>query len=65
MEALVAAYKPIAGQKSLLEAVELIPSAGGCYELKVDGKLVYSKLATGAHLSNEEAVRLVREAGQQ
>jgi selenoprotein W-related protein len=25
----------------------LIPSKGGCFELKVDGELIYSKLETG------------------
>ncbi len=25
----------------------LIPSSGGCFELKADGELLYSKLATG------------------
>lgn len=25
----------------------LVPSKGGCFELKVDGKLIYSKLETG------------------
>jgi selenoprotein W-related protein len=30
-----------------IKDVTLIPSKGGCFELKVDGKLVYSKLQTG------------------
>jgi selenoprotein W-related protein len=27
--------------------MKLIPSSGGCFELSVNGKLVYSKLETG------------------
>jgi len=33
--------------KQNLSEVKLIPSDGGCFELKVDGDLIYSKLATG------------------
>lgn len=27
--------------------MKLIPSGGGCFELTVDGELIYSKLKTG------------------
>lgn len=27
--------------------MKLIPAGGGCFELKADGELLYSKLATG------------------
>ena len=30
-----------------VESFELIPDAGGCFELTLDGQLVYSKLKTG------------------
>jgi selenoprotein W-related protein len=30
-----------------IKDVTLLPSKGGCFELTVDGKLVYSKLKTG------------------
>ena len=33
--------------KQQLESLELQPSGGGCFELTVNGKTVYSKLATG------------------
>ena len=33
---------------------ELIPSGGGAFEVIVDGKLVYSKKATGRHCTEEE-----------
>jgi selenoprotein W-related protein len=33
--------------KERVKSLELIPSSGGCFELTVDGQLVYSKLQTG------------------
>jgi len=34
--------------KQKVSGLELEPSGGGCFELTVNGKLVYSKLETGA-----------------
>jgi selenoprotein W-related protein len=39
----------------------LEPSKGGCFELTVDGKLIYSKLATG-EFPDEDA--MVAEVGK-
>jgi selenoprotein W-related protein len=33
--------------KQSIKELKLIPSKGGCFELKLDGKLVYSKLEAG------------------
>lgn len=33
--------------KQKIESLELVPSGGGCFELSLDGDLVYSKLQTG------------------
>jgi selenoprotein W-related protein len=33
--------------KQKVKAWTLVPSSGGCFELTVDGELVYSKLQTG------------------
>jgi selenoprotein W-related protein len=33
--------------KQKIADLKLIPSGGGAFELKVDGELIYSKLATG------------------
>lgn len=33
--------------------IHLIPSRGGLFEVKVDGKLVYSKLETDRHANYE------------
>lgn len=38
---------------------QLIPSKGGCFELKVDGQLVYSKLQTGQFPDDEDMVEQV------
>ena len=40
-------------------SVKLIPSDGGTFEVKVDDKLVYSKLQTGRHAEPGEVARLV------
>lgn len=42
-----------------IEAIRLIPSDGGTFEVKVDDDLVYSKLQTGRHPQEGEIVRLV------
>lgn len=39
--------KLLSKYKQNLEELKLIPSDGGCFELKIDGDLVYSKLETG------------------
>jgi selT/selW/selH-like putative selenoprotein len=40
----------------------MIPSKGGCFELTVGGKLLYSKLETGKFPDEAEMVRRVAEA---
>ena len=34
--------------KQQIKDLKLIPSRGGCFELNVDGKLIWSKLKTGS-----------------
>ena len=41
--------------KKKVSGLELEPSDGGCFELTVNDKLVYSKLATG-QFPDEEAI---------
>lgn len=41
------ADKLLAKFKNRLAEVALVPSSGGVFEVMVDGKKVYSKLATG------------------
>jgi selenoprotein W-related protein len=33
--------------KQSIRDMKLIPSGGGCFEVKANGELIYSKLATG------------------
>ncbi len=33
--------------KQRIQDMKLIPGAGGCFELSVNGELIYSKLETG------------------
>jgi selenoprotein W-related protein len=47
--------------KQQLQGLELQPSSGGCFELTVDGELVYSKLASG-EFPDEQA--MVKEIGK-
>ncbi len=37
-----------------IQDFKLTPSRGGCFELTVDGKLVYSKLKTGEFPNDED-----------
>lgn len=37
----------------------LIPSGGGCFELKVNGELVYSKLQTGKFPDEQQMLALL------
>ena len=39
----------------------MIPSKGGCFELTVGGKMLYSKLQTGEFPDEEELVEAVGE----
>ena len=45
--------------KQKVGALELIPAGGGCFELSLDGELVYSKLKTGEFPDESEMVKLV------
>jgi len=39
--------------------VELISSGGGVFEVEVDGRLVYSKKATGRHCTEQEICQAI------
>ena len=41
--------------KQRVKDLKLIPGKGGCFELTVDGELVYSKLKTG-QFPNDQAI---------
>ena len=42
-----------------IESIALVPSDGGRFEIEVNQKLLYSKLATGRHVEPTEVVRLL------
>ena len=42
-----------------IDAITLIPSDGGKFEVMIDDKLVYSKLATGRHVESGETAKHV------
>jgi selenoprotein W-related protein len=45
--------------KQKIKDLKLIPSGGGCFELTVNGQLIYSKLKTGEFPDEEWAVKTV------
>jgi len=45
--------------KHKIAGLRLIPSRGGCFELVVDGELVYSKLKTGVFPNEDDMVQAV------
>jgi selenoprotein W-related protein len=48
--------------KQRIASLRLIPSKGGCFELVLDGELVYSKLKTGSFPDEEDMVQTVAKA---
>jgi len=53
--------KILARFKQKIGELRLVPASGGCFELKVDGQLVYSKLETGRFPDEKWAVDAVGE----
>ncbi len=45
--------------KQAIRRYTLIPSKGGCFELTVGGKVIYSKLQTGRFPDEEELLKKV------
>jgi selenoprotein W-related protein len=45
--------------KQTIEGLELQPSSGGCFEVTVDGELVYSKLKTGSFPDEDKLVNQI------
>jgi len=42
-----------------IESINLVPSDGGCFEVEVNGSLLFSKLETKSHVEPGEGVGLV------
>jgi selenoprotein W-related protein len=51
----------LAAFKQKIASLRLVPSRGGCFELVVNGELVYSKLKTGVFPDEDEMVREIGE----
>jgi len=45
----------------IIAEIELVPSDGGAYEIRVDGVLIYSKLETGRHADPPEILGLFKD----
>jgi selenoprotein W-related protein len=45
----------------LIEAIRLVPSDGGKFEVTANGQLLYSKLSTHRHAEPGEVLGLVRK----
>jgi selT/selW/selH-like putative selenoprotein len=45
-----------------IRSIELIPSDGGRFEVKVGDQLVYSKLQTGSHIDPGDLIELIEKA---
>lgn len=55
-------FRAPVGNASLVEEIVLVPGSKGMYEISVDGRLVYSKLKTGQHIKDSDAIKLIRAA---
>jgi selenoprotein W-related protein len=47
--------------KQRITALEMVPSGGGCFEVDLDGRRIYSKNETGDFPDEEEIVKLVEQ----
>jgi selenoprotein W-related protein len=55
------AAKVLTAFKQKIASLRLIPSRGGCFELVVNGELVYSKLKTGVFPDEDAMVHAVAD----
>jgi selenoprotein W-related protein len=53
--------KLLATYKQKIKDLRLIPASGGCFELSVNGGLLYSKLKTGKFPEEDAMVKAVGE----
>jgi selenoprotein W-related protein len=51
--------------KQKIRGVTLVPAGGGCFELTVDGDLLYSKLQSGKFPDEDWVVKAVQERSKQ
>jgi selT/selW/selH-like putative selenoprotein len=48
-----------------IQEINLVPGGKGMYEISVDGNLIYSKLQTGKHITDEAAISLIKKTVMQ
>jgi selenoprotein W-related protein len=51
--------KLLSEYKQQIRKLTLVPSGGGCFELKADGELLYSKLETGQFPDEQAVVEMI------
>ena len=56
--------KLLTSYKQRIEELRLIPADGGCFELSINGDLVYSKLKTGQFPDEQAILDLVASRGK-
>ena len=49
------------GLKQKIQNLTLVPAGGGCFEVTVDGELIYSKLKTGEFPDEQSVLEDVRK----
>jgi selenoprotein W-related protein len=47
--------------KQQIKDLKLIPSKGGCFEISINGELIYSKLETGKFPDEKSILETVRK----
>ena len=47
--------------KQKISDMKLVPAGGGCFEVKLDGELVYSKLKTGQFPDEQSIVDAIEK----
>ena len=47
--------------KTRIESLEMIPAGGGCFEVKIDDELVFSKLSQGRFPEHPEVLKEVEK----
>lgn len=55
MEEMLTSYEPH------IVSMSLVPSDGGRFEITVNQQLVYSKLQTGRHIEEGEAINIIEK----
>jgi selenoprotein W-related protein len=55
------ATKVLTTYKQKIQSLQLEPSSGGCFEITIDGELIYSKLNTGKFPVEDDIVTAVGE----